>query len=324
MTIYAAGAVLWREENGKLLVALIHRSRHGDWSFPKGKVDPGESLPETAVREIAEETGLKIRLGVKLPTAHYQVPSGEEKEVHYWAARVNDKAIANSNFEPSEEVAKVDWVTADNARKLLTYEFDGTVLETVLELHKKSLLKTKPIIVLRHAKATLRSDWHNGVVVDDGNRPLLPEGDAQAKLIVPLLRAFGPKRIVSSPWVRCFNTLQPYAKKMNLPIIERSQLSENGNKKGPRRTRNVINDILADSKPTVLCSHRPALPTILNELAKLANKDLAKEIESAANLKPAEFVVLHISIGNTTGNRGKSSDRLAGKKVVGVERWGLI
>jgi len=60
MTILAAGAILWREEKGQLLVALIHRSRHNDWSWPKGKVDPGELLPETAVREIAEETGLAI------------------------------------------------------------------------------------------------------------------------------------------------------------------------------------------------------------------------------------------------------------------------
>jgi 8-oxo-dGTP diphosphatase len=78
MTIYAAGALLWREEKGKLLIALIHRSRHGDWSFPKGKVDPGETFPEAAVREIYEETGLKIRLGVPLPTAYYKVPTGED------------------------------------------------------------------------------------------------------------------------------------------------------------------------------------------------------------------------------------------------------
>jgi 8-oxo-dGTP diphosphatase len=62
MTIYAAGAILWREEKGKLLVAVIHRSRHKDWSFPKGKVDPGETFPQAAVREILEETGLKIKL----------------------------------------------------------------------------------------------------------------------------------------------------------------------------------------------------------------------------------------------------------------------
>ena len=64
MTIFAAGAVLWREVDGKLLVAVIHRARYDDWSFPKGKQDPGENLPQTAVREIREETGIKVSLGV--------------------------------------------------------------------------------------------------------------------------------------------------------------------------------------------------------------------------------------------------------------------
>lgn len=318
MTIYAAGAILWREEKGKLLIALIHRSRHNDWSFPKGKVDPGEYFPESAVREISEETGLKIRLGVKLPTANYTVPSGEAKEVHYWAARVSDKALSESNFEPSEEVAKVDWMTPEQAQKLLTYTFDNEVLDALLDHHKKNQLRTRTIVVLRHAKATPRSEWHEGKVVDDGNRPLIAEGSKQAKRLVPLLASFGPKKLISSPWVRCFNTIQPYAKNRNLPIIERSQLSENGNKKGPKRTRNVISDIIQDGKSTLLCSHRPALPTILNELGKHANKELAKELETATNLKPAEFIVVHVA--NT--QFGKSQKKTP--KVVGVERWGLL
>jgi 8-oxo-dGTP diphosphatase len=307
MTIYAAGAILWREEKGKLLVALIHRNRHDDWSFPKGKVDPGETFPETAVREIFEETGLKIKLGVKLPTAEYKVPSGEKKEVHYWAARVSDKAISESTFKPSEEVAKVDWVTPEKAHDLLSYKFDNAVLDALLELHKKKQLKTFPVIVLRHAKATPRSDWHEGKVVDDGNRPLLPEGKKQAKEIITLLRAFAPKRVITSPWVRCFNTVQPYANKYRLPVIERSQLSELGNKKGPRRTKNVVNDVIEEGKSAVICSHRPALPTILESLGALASKDLARWIEEAANLKPAEMIVIQIS-----------SEKL---KVVTAERW---
>jgi 8-oxo-dGTP diphosphatase len=307
MTIYAAGAILWREEKGKLLVALIHRSRHDDWSFPKGKVDPGETFPETAVREIREETGLSIKLGVKLPMAEYVVPSGEKKEVHYWAARVSDKALAASSFEPSEEVEKVDWVTPEKAHSLLSYKFDNKVLDALLELHSKKSLRTFPVIILRHAKATPRSDWHGEKVVDDGNRPLLPEGKKQAKEIIPLIRAFGPKRVISSPWVRCFNTVQPYAKKYNLPIIERSQLSELGNKKGPKRTRNVMRDILEEGKAAVVCSHRPALPTILEALSKNASKELGRWIDEAANLKPAEMLIVQVSV-----------EKL---KPVSAERW---
>jgi 8-oxo-dGTP diphosphatase len=307
MTIQAAGAILWREEKGKLLVAVIHRSRHKDWSFPKGKVDPGETFPQAAVREILEETGLKIKLGVKLPTAEYKVPSGEDKQVHYWAARVSDKSLSESKFKPSEEVAKVDWVTPDKAHSLLTYKFDNLVLKALEELHKKTLLKTFPVIVLRHAKATPRSDWNQGKAIDDGKRPLLAEGKKQAKELIPLLNAFGPKRVITSPWLRCLTSVEPYAKKFKHPIIERSQLSEQGNKKGPRRTKNVLKDVIAEKKAAVVCSHRPALPTILESLSAIAGKDLARWIEEAATLKPAEMIVIQIS-----------AEKL---KVVTAERW---
>ncbi|MFM5904537.1 MAG: NUDIX domain-containing protein, partial [Micrococcales bacterium] len=57
MTVFAAGAVLWREVDGQLMVALVHRTVYKDWAWAKGKLDPGEVLPQTAVREILEETG---------------------------------------------------------------------------------------------------------------------------------------------------------------------------------------------------------------------------------------------------------------------------
>ena len=314
MTIYAAGAILWREEKGKLLVALIHRNRHNDWSWPKGKVDPGELLPETAVREIAEETGLKIKLGPRLKIVNYKIPNGTPKEVHYWAARVSPTALAKSKFKPSEEVESVEWRTPEEARKLLSYEFDSEVLDELMAIHKRGQLRTKPLIVLRHAKATPRADWMNGEAIDDGNRPLLPEGYAQAKQLVKLLGAFGPKRVITSPWSRCLNTVAPYAKKRNLKIIERSQLSELGNKKGPKRTKNVINDIIEDGRASVICSHRPALPTIFETIEKHAsgiNKDLLRE---GIALKPAEMLVIHL----TSNDDGKP------RKVVSVERYGVI
>jgi 8-oxo-(d)GTP phosphatase len=96
MEIYAAGAVCWREENKDLLVAIIHRGRYQDWTFPKGKVDKGETLAEAAVREIKEETGLKVKLGVPLETVSYPLDKSKTKVVHYWAARVSGKAVGQS------------------------------------------------------------------------------------------------------------------------------------------------------------------------------------------------------------------------------------
>ncbi|MFM1957390.1 MAG: hypothetical protein RLZ41_789 [Actinomycetota bacterium] len=314
MTIYAAGAILWREEKGKLLVALIHRNRHNDWSWPKGKVDPGELLPETAVREIAEETGLKIKLGPLLKIVNYKIPNGTPKEVHYWAARVSPSALAKSKFKPSEEVESVEWRTPAEARKLLTYEFDSEVLDELMAIHKRGQLRTKPLIVLRHAKATPRADWMNGAAIDDGNRPLLPEGYAQAKQLVKLLGAFAPKRVITSPWSRCLNTVAPYAKKRNLKVIERSQLSELGNKKGPKRTKNVIQDIIDDGRASVICSHRPALPTIFETIARYGSVDQKEILRTGASLKPAEMLVVHLTANDNDKTR----------RVVSVERYGVI
>ncbi|MEY4639754.1 MAG: hypothetical protein RLY13_752, partial [Actinomycetota bacterium] len=291
-------------------VALIHRNRHNDYSWPKGKVDKGETLPETAVREIAEETGLKIKLGPHLQVVNYTVGNGSPKEVHYWAARVSDKALSKSKFKPSEEVASVDWHSPAEARKLLTYDFDKDVLDELLELYSSNQLRTKPIIVLRHAKATPRTDWMGGRTVDDGNRPLLPEGLVQAKELVGLLGAFAPNRVITSPWNRCRTTVLPYAEKRKIKIIERSQLSELGNKKGPKRTTNVIDDIVEDGRATVICSHRPALPTILEALEKYATTKHKPLLQEGKTLKPAEMLVIQMT---TTEKR----------KVVSVERYSL-
>jgi 8-oxo-(d)GTP phosphatase len=312
MTIYAAGAILWREEKGQLLVAMIHRSRHNDWSWPKGKVDPGETLPQTAVREIKEETGLSIKLGPFLKTMYYQVPSGANKEVHYWSARVTESALAKSTFLPSEEVAKVDWKTPVEARALLTYSIDHEVLDKFLEIYEKGNHRTKAVIILRHAKATPRSDWKGGKNIEDGYRPLLPEGFAQAKKLTPLLAAFGAKRIITSPWARCRSTVEPYAASRKLKVIERSQLSELGNKKGPKRTAKVVKDILDQNSPTILCSHRPALPTILETLAHLAKGLVKQEISMAGDLRPAEMLVVHIT---------KTKHR---HEIVAAERYSIL
>ncbi|MFM6962813.1 MAG: NUDIX hydrolase [Micrococcales bacterium] len=300
MSIVAAGAILWRIEKGQLKVALIHRARYGDWSWPKGKLDKGETVTEAAVRELREETGLKVSLGVHLAEIHYPLPNGQDKEVHYWAAEVSDKALAASKFEPSEEVEKVDWKTPQQARKLLTYEFDYVPLNELEALYDAGLLATKPVIVLRHAKATPRADWKGGRAVDDGKRPLHEFGRAQAKALIKPIAAFGPKLVVTSPWKRCLDTVMPFATKRKVKIVERHQLSELGNAKRPARTSDVVEDLMLSSKSVVLCSHRPSLPTILRTIAGFAPLGMRGQINSATTLRPGQMLVVHV---NRTGKK---------------------
>ena len=291
MEIFAAGAVCWREVGKDLMVAIIHRGRYHDWSFPKGKVDSGETLAEAAVREIKEETGFKVKLGVPLSTVSYPIDKGKTKVVHYWATKVSDKALANSKFKPDEEVSEVVWVKADQAFAKLSYKHDRELLQEVIDLRKNGMLKTKPLIIIRHAHATPRSDY----VGEDGKRPLLPEGKKQAKELVRLLSAYGPKRVFTSPWRRCKDTIAPYAKAHRYKIIDRGELSEMGNAKGPARTAKVAKRLFADARSSILCTHRPTLPTITQVLASYAEPKLAKLILEAKALKPGDFIVLHLT-----------------------------
>lgn len=296
MEVYAAGALCWREENNVLLVALIHRSRYLDWTFPKGKVDKGETLAEAAVREVQEETGIKIKLGVPLETVTYPLDKSKTKVVHYWAGRVSDKALRKAKFKPDSEVSEVVWLPADDAFARLSYQHDRELLQELIDLRNNGMIKTKPLIILRHGHALPRSEYKG----EDGKRPLLPEGKKQAKELVKLLGAYGPKRVFTSPWRRCRDTIAPYAKANKYKIIERGQLSEVGNAKGPNRTAKVAKKLFSDARSSVLCTHRPTLPTITEVLAKYAEPKLAEIILGAKKLKPGDFIVLHLT---TSGSK---------------------
>ena len=291
MAVIAAGALLWRKEKDGLKVLLIHRGRYDDWSWPKGKLDKGEGIAEAAVREIKEETGLKVSLGPKLYECKYELDNGSAKIVHYWSAQVSDSALRKQKFEPDEEVSSFKWVTPSEAKKLLTYEHDNDPLVALIELYDSNLLETKPIIILRHAKATPRDQWKKGEVT----RPLLPTGLVQAAALTTTLNAYAPKLAVTSNWKRCKDTILPYLNKHKIKHSERSQLSELGSKNGPKRTTKLIQKLIEEGKGAVICTHRPTLPTIVKALGSYGNKDQRKELEEVLSMKPAQFFVLHMS-----------------------------
>lgn len=117
--IQAAGGVVRRDDR----ILLVHRPRYDDWSLPKGKLDPGESSDEAALREVEEETGLRCHLGRELPSIEYHDRRGRPKQVRYWEMHPE-----SGEFVPNDEVDEVRWVTTAEARELLTYDRDREVL----------------------------------------------------------------------------------------------------------------------------------------------------------------------------------------------------
>ncbi len=292
MTVFAAGAVLWRVIDGKTMVLVIHRTVHRDVSLPKGKVDPGETLPETAVREIAEETGLAVTLGIPLGTTNYTMPNGREKVVHYWAAEATDEAVKASTFLPNGEVAALEWLPVKKAMAALTYERDAEIVERFRMLAAEGVTRTFAIIALRHAKATPPFQF----VGPDADRPITERGRNEARSIVPSITAFGPEKIISSTARRCRQTVEPLAKSLRLPVKATELISQDAFEAGDSAIRDVVGKRVRKRITTVLCSHGPVLPEIVREIALATGTAPAATVSRAGDLPVAGFSVLHLSV----------------------------
>ncbi len=289
--VYAAGAVVWRMVEDKLRILVIHRTKYADVTLPKGKVDPGETLAETAVREVLEETGVRIRLGAPVGVSRYRLPSRKQKIVHYWAAEATEESLRDSRFVPNKEVAGLEWVTLKKARHYLSYPVDQEILENFERLVDDGALDTFPLIVLRHAKAVGRSDWEG----DDTHRPLTPRGAKQAQQIAGPLRAFGVRRIVSSPATRCMTTVLPLATALGRSVTKAAGISQDAFEAGTADVRGVVGKRVRSRKPAVLCSHRPVIPDILREITLATGTIEGRYLVDAAELEPGAFSVVHLS-----------------------------
>ncbi|ABY22705.1 putative phosphatase [Renibacterium salmoninarum ATCC 33209] len=288
--VLAAGTLCWRVQKKQLWVLLIHRPRYDDWSWPKGKQDPGETLPETAIREVDEEIGVKVSLGIPLPHTDYPVSSGL-KLVYYWACELVDQKPAPDR----KEVDDVLWCTPDRARQLLSNSTDIKPLDALEEAHRRKELRTWPLIILRHAKAKPRSSWTRA----EGDRPLAATGQRQAAAVKRLMFAWRPDRIVSSPWVRCIATISPYAKASEAKVKLVDALTEANHQRKPAKTAAVVDTLFDKERAVLLCTHRPALPSVFKQLARYMSPKLRALLPvDDPYLAPGELVVCQIA-----GNR---------------------
>lgn len=215
--VLAAGALVWRLKNDKLQVLVVHRPRYDDWSFPKGKAEPGESMVLTAIREVAEETGRQIVLGRYLGKARRRLVSGRKKRTLYWAAQVLPEAGPGEGLRAAvkpaskHEIDKVRWWKAEKAARKLTHADDKRLLARLVDWYESGQLQVRSLVLVRHAKAVSRATWGYGINSEITRPLVMGRGQAQAWDVAALLSAYGVGELVSSPWRRCVDTLAPYA-----------------------------------------------------------------------------------------------------------------
>jgi 8-oxo-(d)GTP phosphatase len=289
--VLAAGAVCWRIVGGKVRILLVNRTQHKDTSLPKGKVDPGELLPQTAVREIAEETGLTVGLGAPLGEVRYKIPSGRNKIVYYWSAEVDAHALETARFRPNDEIASLEWVSIGKARTRLTYPHDVDIVNAFSERWKEGRARTFAIIVVRHGKAVPAEAWDG----PDATRPLLLRGTAQATEIAPSIAAYLPEKILTSNAARCVATIAPLATLTGIKPKAVAGLSQDAFESDESTVAQILAKRMKSKKSVVLCSHGPVIPEIIRELATLTTTPHTSDVAELAVLSTGEFSVLHIS-----------------------------
>ena len=248
--VLAAGALVWRLKNDKLQVLVVHRPRYDDWSFPKGKAEPGESMVLTAIREVAEETGRQIVLGRYLGKARRRLVSGRKKRTLYWAAQVLPEAGPGEGLRAAvkpaskREIDKVRWWKVEKAARKLTHADDKRLLARLVDWYESGLLQVRSLVLVRHAKAVSRATWGYGINSEITRPLVMGRGQAQARDVAALLSAYGVGELVSSPWKRCVDTLAPYAHGCGLDLRSDEAFTEVSALTAPELMQASFRDLL--------------------------------------------------------------------------------
>jgi 8-oxo-(d)GTP phosphatase len=293
--IRAAGALLWRPAVGGIEVGLVHRPKYDDWSFAKGKLEPGEQTLLAAVREVGEETGLRITLGRNLPHVRY-LANGLRKRVDYWAAEEPARA---DPFAPNHEVDGLEWVDAAAAARRLTYAHDVQLLADF----RAGPTRTTPLILLRHASAGTKSDWRDA----DEDRPLDRQGVQQALQLARLMACFGSGRVISSPAERCLATVRPFAAATGASIEIEPAYAVTAPGAGtvpPPKAAEweaaasaAAAAAAADPRPVTICAHRENMHLLLGA----ACERLGAPVPAGPPMRKGDFWVLHRADGVLAG-----------------------
>ncbi len=307
--VLAAGALVWRLKNDKLQVLVVHRPRYDDWSFPKGKAEPGESMVLTAIREVAEETGRQIVLGRYLGKARRRLVSGRKKRTLYWAAQVLPEAGPGEGLRAAvkpaskREIDKVRWWKVEKAARKLTHADDKRLLARLVDWYESGQLQVRSLVLVRHAKAVSRATWGYGINSEITRPLVMGRGQAQARDVAALLSAYGVGELVSSPWKRCVDTLAPYAHGCGLDLRSDEAFTELSALTSPELMQASFRDLLERGSvsepepiyPLALCVHRPCLPLLFETLREYMGPELATKLpDSDPWLRPGQAVVVHL------------------------------
>lgn len=301
--VRAAGAICWRirpglppgtEPNPATMELLMVRSaRWGNWSWPKGKLDPGETAPAAAVREVYEETGVRPRLGLPLPGLRYLIGDGRSKQVNYWVGRVSPERVGTPSAGP-EEIAEVAWVPADEAVGRLEWPAEAAPAMQLFRLAAVDRLRTTSLLVIRHAKARSRASWPGG----EEDRPLTTLGLQQAAGLAPLLDCWAPGTVLTSPWARCGATLQPYTQLSGVHPVPVAALSETGSQDDPELLAAEVRGLVDGGGDTAVCTHRPVLRDVVHVLKQSTTGRARAELPRTNPwLRTAEVLVAHLRPG---------------------------
>lgn len=231
----------------------MSRPRYNDWTLPKGHRERGESVEETALREVLEETGMRCRIVTPLTTTRHRV-EGDTKEVAWFAMT---PLPDSPGFSENSEVDSVEWLSPKNAAKRVTYQNDRDLI-TGTDLD--SLSQTGTIRIVRHAIAGERAKWKK----KDNERPLTKKGYREARALAELLCTTPIDRIVSSPYVRCTETVEPLAKLLGLDVEVDPGLGETP---GERSPLDVLRELVGHN--AVACSHGGVIQRTIRELRQL-------------------------------------------------------